>query len=160
MQPDKMTRGQIGRLGEEMVRTYINNEIIPSLKVTEGWTDIIYTMAWFKAPSVEGFENFAKFKEEKHTRLILSNGFYPTKNFADYFNKLIDSLSNTPDGSNQVQVKVSGEKASVDELLAIINKVLALAVYSNVKPNDGDSGVHCFIELDPKIVQRRNVREI
>jgi hypothetical protein len=99
MQPENLTGKQRGRIGERLVECYINDELIPSLKKTEGWTDIIYTIAWFKATYPQkDYQDFIKFEEEKQTRLLIANGFYPTKEFADYFNKLIDSLSNTPDG--------------------------------------------------------------
>jgi hypothetical protein len=99
MEIDKLTVQKRGRLGEKLVEAYINDDLIPSLKKTEGWTDIIYTVAWFKATYPQkDYEDFIKFEEEKQTRLLLANGFYPTKEFADYFNKLVDCLSNTPDG--------------------------------------------------------------
>lgn len=116
METDNMTPSQRGRLGEKMVECYINDDLIPSLKKTEGWTDIIYTKALMKATYTQDFQDFIKFEEEKQTRLILSNEFYPTKDFADYFNKLIDSLSNTADGF-LIKMKRRGTFKTVKEAI-------------------------------------------
>jgi hypothetical protein len=120
MQTDNMTNPQKGRLGEKLVKSYINDDLIPSLKKTEGWTDIIYTVAWFKATYSQDFQDFIKFEEEKQTRRLLANGFYPTKEFVDYFNKLIDSLSNTPDGF-LIKMKRNGAFRKVKEAIEEYN---------------------------------------
>jgi hypothetical protein len=117
---DKLTVQKRGRLGEKLVESYINDDLIPSLKKTEGWTDIIYTIAWFKATYSQDFQDFIKFEEEKQTILLLANGFYPTKEFADYFNKLIDSLSNTPDGF-LIKMKRNGAFRKVKEAIEEYN---------------------------------------
>jgi hypothetical protein len=120
MQTDKMTNSQRGRLGERIIEIYINDELIPSLKKSEDWTDIIYTVAWFKATWSQDFQDFNKFEEEKQTRLLLSNGFYPIKEFVNYFNKLVDSLSNIPDGF-LIKMKRIGAFRTVEEAIKEYN---------------------------------------
>jgi hypothetical protein len=71
--------------------------LIPLLKQTEGWTDMIYTEAWFKGVPEHFPESIKKFEEEKEVRLLIANGFIPTKEFWVYFSKLTDALSNIPD---------------------------------------------------------------
>jgi hypothetical protein len=164
MQPENLTGNQRGRMGERLVECYINDELIPSLKKTEGWTDIIYTIAWCKATYpqcyindelarrtypqkdindelarrtypqkeiqdfikfveekqtrllLENYQDFIKFVEEKQTRLLLANGFYPTKEFICYFNKLVDSLSNRPDGF-LIKMKRMGRYGKIKEAI-------------------------------------------
>jgi len=60
-------------------------------------------------------------------------------------------------GSHQVQVKVTGDKQSVDDFNAVINNIFRLAAFSNVKQKYKDSGVHCFINIDPNSIARRNL---
>jgi hypothetical protein len=115
--------GQLrGCIGERLVNLYINDELIPSLKKNEGWTDILYIRAWYHEPRsfpnfdeyrphiTEGMETEArkelwermkksiKFMEEMEARTLLDKGFYPTKEFLKYFKKLTASLSHTADG--------------------------------------------------------------
>jgi len=174
MQPENLTGNQRGRMGERLVECYINDELIPSLKKTEGWTDITYTIAWCKAtypqcyinnkpiPSLKrteeqtdytavtmawfkvtypqkdyqdfikseeekqtwrnatcsqkDYQDYIKFVEEKQTRLLLANGFYPTKEFVYYFNKLVDSLSNRPDGF-LIKMKRTGRYGKIKEAI-------------------------------------------
>ena len=99
MQTDKMTNPQRGRIGERLVECYINDELIPLLKKNEGWTDIIYTQAWFKSSHSSDYpESIKKFEDEMEVRLLITNGFCPTSEFWEYFKKLTGSLSNIPDG--------------------------------------------------------------
>ena len=115
MQTDKMTNPQKGRLGERLVELYVNDELIPSLKKDEGWTDIVYTEAFFKSPRSPVFpESLRKFEEEREARLILTNGFCPTKEFLEYFRKLTSSLSNIPDGF-LIKMKRTGIYKTVKE---------------------------------------------
>src|ERR1035437_4081564 len=119
MQPENLTGNQRGRIGERLVECYINDELIPSLKKTEGGTDIIYTVAWHRntsefARSSICPESFEKFWEEREARLLLANGYYPKKEFHDYFKKLISLLSNTPDGF-LIKMNQKGTKKSVKE---------------------------------------------
>jgi hypothetical protein len=94
-----MSSQKKGRIAERLIECYINDELIPSLKKKEGWTDIIYTQAWFKMPHSQRYpESFMKFEEEMEARVLISNGFCPTKEFLEYFKKLTASLSNIPDG--------------------------------------------------------------
>ena len=115
MQTDKMTNPQRGRMGERMVELYINDELIPYLKKNEGWTDIIYTKAWFKNCPQDFPESFKKL-EEMEARLLLSNGYYPTKDFWEHFKRLTSSLSNIPDGF-LIKMKRTGKYGKTTEAL-------------------------------------------
>jgi hypothetical protein len=117
MQTNNLTVRQKGRFGERLVECYINDELIPSLKTTEGWTDIIYTVAWFKSTHCSDYpESIAKFEEEREVRILLSSGYYPTKEFHDYFKKLTFSLCNMPDGF-LIKMKRTGTSKSVKEAI-------------------------------------------
>lgn len=48
-----------GCIGERMVELYVNDELIPSLKKKEGWSDILYVRAWYQEPrSVPTFDEY------------------------------------------------------------------------------------------------------
>ncbi len=112
-----------GVIGERLVECYINDELIPSLKEKEGWTDILYIKhAWYyeprsppnfdeyRSPTIEAMEAkarkeleermkmYLKVAEEREVRELMANGFYPTKEFLKYFKKLTASLSHMADG--------------------------------------------------------------
>jgi len=53
----------------------------------------------------------------------------------------------------QVLVKVSGDRVSVEECVAIMRKVFPIAIVGNIRSNDRDSGVHCFLDLDASITR-------
>jgi hypothetical protein len=106
-------------MGERMVELYINDELIPYLKKNEGWTDIIYTNAWFKNNAWD-VESFRKLEEEMEARLLLSNGYYPTKDFWEQFKGLTSSLSNTPDGF-LIKMNRTGRYGNTTEALKEFN---------------------------------------
>ena len=81
MEIDKLTVQKRGRLGEKLVEACINDDLIPSLKKTEGWTNIIYTVAWFKATYPQkDYEDFIKFEEENKQGFSLQTDSIRQKN--------------------------------------------------------------------------------
>jgi hypothetical protein len=54
--------------------------------------------------------------------------------------------------TNQVVVKVTGSKEGVNEFNTVMKKVFKLVLVSAIRPNNSDDGFHCFIDIDPTIL--------
>lgn len=53
-----------------------------------------------------------------------------------------------------VKFKVSGDKKDVEQCLVQLQVTFALMLVSKLFANDSDSGVHCFIDLDPYAIRK------
>ncbi len=54
----------------------------------------------------------------------------------------------------QIDIKVSGEKSSVENFIFEMEKIFPLMVKSKILSNDKDPGMHCFISLDPNVTNK------
>lgn len=52
-------------------------------------------------------------------------------------------------GQKKVQVKVSGDKESVEQFLSTIDNTFPNLIKSKLLKNRDEPGFHCFIDLDP-----------
>lgn len=78
------------RITERLVRCYIEDVVIPTLR-KQGWSEVIFTpFAWCGTEPEEEFEWEQKF--------FIANGLFPTKEFLRTFIKLTRLLETVPDG--------------------------------------------------------------
>lgn len=99
--------GEIGRIGENIVESHINDILIPKIR-KRGWDDVIYTrLTWFR-----GWEPIQKFE----IRFLIYNEFFPTRKFLNAFKKLTGLLENAPDGF-LIKLKRTGKFKLLKEAL-------------------------------------------
>jgi hypothetical protein len=141
-----------GCIGERLVDLYIHDELIPLLKKKEEWTDILYIKAWYhEQRSLPPFDEFrssearkelwesmnmrTKVAEEEEARLLIVNGFYPTKGFLEYFRKLTASLSHRADGF-LIKMKGTGTFRTANEAIKNYLSVTNDYIKTTMKKDD------------------------
>lgn len=105
----------VASLTERLVECYIKDILAVSLK-NEGWDDIVYMSAWFKAnlsklPSY-AYTKFDEREEKKEELMLVGYGFFPTNDLLREFKRLTSSLKNTPDGF-LVKLKRTGKSKNL-----------------------------------------------
>jgi hypothetical protein len=104
-----------GSLGEKLIQSYIKKELVPAL-TKQGWDDVIFSpYTWF-TPKLGSLVNHDFPQREREARFIISNGYYPTKEFLEYFKKLTRLLENTPDGF-LIKLRKTGENKLSSEAI-------------------------------------------
>lgn len=89
-----------GRITERLIRCYIDDVLIPTLR-KQGWDDAIF------APQGDSMSEGSEMWSEMEVRFLVANGLFPTRRFLTSFKKLTNLLENLPDGF-LIKIKKTG----------------------------------------------------
>ena len=105
------------RITEILVESCIKEVIAPTLK-KEGWDDVIYTNAWYRTKEGEvrtfARSSSAEYLNKIEERILVANGFYPTRKFLTKFRRLTSLLEIVSDGF-LIKLKTTGNFKPLEE---------------------------------------------
>ena len=106
-----------GQIAEKLIRRYINEITIPSLR--ERWDDAIFThIAWFGDEDLQNLNRpaYAQFWQKHEEKFFIARSLCPTPEFLARFKLLTKKLENIPDGF-LVKLNKSSENVTLKQAL-------------------------------------------